>query len=216
MDKKPTGTVKIETVQKLSGSWGFENPSTGTWTGGFKNRTDARAARAAVIAEAKERNEAPTNRPAGAGRAGTVEEPTEQKVVDSATAPEVSSSKDIVNVPAPGVNRMEITLTKTRTNKGGVALYAQPGVPANVKFPKSMFAEGVTAPDSLKITVEGDGVFALPGEVKVGGKKTSPENAEKIRANAEKAVARAKKAAERAEKAMAKAAKLAPADAPAQ
>ena len=96
------------------------------------------------------------------------------------------------------------TLQMRRRFPDGGAAYGIPGLRGSIYFNKSLFAEGVEAPETMEVNFDG---FAPPGEIKV--RQSDPEKIAKLQENAAKAEARAQKAREKADKLAAKAAKVA-------
>lgn len=96
------------------------------------------------------------------------------------------------------------TLQIRRRFQNGGAAYEIPGVRGSIYFNKSLFAEGVEAPETMEIGFDG---FAPAGERKV--RASDPERVAKAQERAQKAEERAKKARERADKLASKAAKAA-------
>jgi len=138
--------------------------------------------------------------------------PAQNPVASSTSAPvssEPTSTPATPSQTAEGQTTMAtITFKKNRTNKGGNTLYSAEGYIANVRFPKSLFAEGVTPPDSVDITFA-DGVLAAPGSAKVGGgRSASPEAIAKAQEKLQKSKDRLAKAQARIAKQEASAAKL--------
>lgn len=194
--------TKKEAIKQIDGVWRILDDRTGEYVGEFKSRKAARAARETTGVEA-----ATAEPVASEPVIETVSEISEKTAADSACNAEavgVSSEKSATVAATETKSEtkeqkiMTLELKKLRTNKGNATLYGQEGLGASIRFPKTLFAAGVTPPETLTITVP-DGIFAAPGTV-AASRVTSAEKLEKMKALAEKQATRAKKAQERAEK----------------
>jgi len=160
---------KPETVQKASDGWAFMHPTTNEWTGQFKTRHEARAARAAVTK--------------GSG--------TKKKVVDTASetrldsrSHETTSIESTSTINPASENKepiMHVTFTKSTKNRKSTSVVynASNGLRGSARFAKTFFKDGI-APETLVI----DGAsFAEPkAKLTAEERKTARKNAPKLSA----------------------------------
>lgn len=193
--------AKAETVQKSSDGWAFMHPTTREWTGQYRTRVAARAARAAVVKEtghSDDDGDAQTITSADVAEVSADELVgfKAEKVVDTSTSAPIDSSASeqtsneatsIVNAGDVAHSEEEkkimasVTLTlDPKTRKSTSVVFKLPaGLRGSVRIAKTAFPNG-TAPSTLILQSDQENAFAsakakLTAEERKEARKNAPK-----------------------------------------
>lgn len=193
--------AKAETVQKSSDGWAFMHPTTREWTGQYKTRVAARAARAAVVKETGDSDddgEAQTITSADVAEVSAdqlVDQGTKKEVdtparahVDSSTSEQTSNeATSIVNTGGVAHSEQDKKIMATisltldpKTRKSTSVVFKLPaGVRGSVRIAKTAFPNGVP-PASLSLQSDQENAFAeakakLTAEQRKQARKDAPK-----------------------------------------
>lgn len=191
--------AKAKTVQKSSDGWAFMHQTTREWTGQYKTRDAARAARAAVVKETGDSDDDEAQTIASADVAeGSADELVgfgAEKVVDTTTSAHVdsSTSKQTSNEATSIVNTggvaqaekdkkimasIQLSLDPKTRKSTSVVFKLPAGVRGSVRISKTAFPGGVP-PTSLSLQSDQENAFAeakakLTAEQRKEARKNAP------------------------------------------